>query len=77
VVATLAALGRTCLVTHRDDFVFVYDEKADEQTEIVIESLALSLATRLKCPALAALDHDDNVLLLWLYDRNGTESRFG
>jgi hypothetical protein len=43
----------------------------------VVESLALTLATRLKVPTLACLNHDDNVLLLWLYDRGGQESRYG
>ena len=77
VVATLASLGRTCFVAQTDGFVFVYDQKADKQTAGVVESIALTLATRLKCPALAALNHDDNVLLLWLYEPDGTETRFG
>jgi len=77
VVETLTALGRNCYVTSRDDFTFVYDEEADTQREGVIESLALTLATRLACPALAALNHDDSALLLWLYDESGGELRFG
>jgi hypothetical protein len=77
VVETLTALGRTCYVTSTDDFTFVYDEESDKQREGVVESLALTLATRLGCPALAALNHDDNALLLWLYDETGGELRFG
>jgi hypothetical protein len=76
--ATLVALNRTGFtVTHPDGFVFVYDEEADTQKQGVVESLALTLATRLRCPALAALNHDDDALLLWLYDREGNETRFG
>ena len=75
---TLVTLNRTgFMVTHPNGFVFVYDEEADTQKEGVVESLALTLATRLRCPALAALNHDDNTLLLWLYDREGNEARFG
>jgi len=76
--STLVALNRTGFVaTHPKGFVFVYDEEADTQKEGVVESLALTLATRLRCPALAALNHDDDALLLWLYDREGNETRFG
>ena len=78
VAATLGALRRTSLVvTHPTGFVFVYDSEADTQKEGAIESLALTLATRLRCPALAALNHDDDALLLWLYAPDGTEVRFG
>jgi hypothetical protein len=77
VVDTLVALGRTgYVVTHPAGFVFVYDDEADKQREGVVESLALTLATRLRCPALAALNHDDDFLLLWLYDREAAETRF-
>jgi hypothetical protein len=76
--AALVALNRTgFLATHPNGFGFVYDEEADTQKEGVVESLALTLATRLRCPALAALNHDDDTLLLWLYDREGNETRFG
>ena len=77
VVDTLSQLGRKCFVASQGDFVFIYDEQADEQRTGVLESLALTLATRLSCPALAALNHDDDVLLLWLYDETGGELRFG
>ena len=78
VAETLLGLRRTSLVvTHPAGFVFVYDAEADTQREGVVESLALALATRLRCPALASLNHDDDVLLLWLYDRDGAETRFG
>ena len=76
--ATLVALNRIgFLATHPNGFAFVYDQEADTQKEGVVESLALTLATRLRCPALAALNHDDDTLLLWLYDREGNETRFG
>lgn len=77
VVSALESLRRSCYVVATDGFVFVYDEEADEQREGVVESLALTLATRLTCPSLASLNHDDNLLLLWLYDANGAESRYG
>ena len=77
VAETLLGLGRVCYIASRGDFVFVYDEESEKQKPGVVESLALTLATRLSCPALAALNHDDNVLLLWLYDETGGELRFG
>lgn len=77
VADVLLGLGRVCYLASRDDFVFVYDAEADKQRPGVVESLALTLATRLACPALAALNHDDNALLLWLYDETGGELRFG
>jgi hypothetical protein len=77
VADTLLRLGRACCIASRGDFVFVYDLEADKQRPGVVESLALTLATQLHCPALAALNHDDDVLLLWLYDETGGELRFG
>lgn len=77
VAETLLKLGRVCYIACRDDFVFIYDHEADKQRPGVVESLALTLATRLSCPALAAVNHDDSALLLWLYDETGGELRFG
>lgn len=78
VVGCLCGLGRTALVvSHPSGLVFVYDEEGDTLEEGVIESLALTLARRLECPALASLNYHDESLLLWLYAPSGTEVRFG
>jgi len=76
VADVLVRLGRKALVvSYERGLVFVYDEEADTQVEGVVESLALTLATELTCPAMASLNQDDDVLLLWLYDAKGTEWR--
>ncbi len=78
VFGCLSALGRNALVvSHPSGLVFVYDEEADTFEDGVIESLALTLALRLKCPAMAAMNYHDESLLLWLYSNTGTEMRFG
>lgn len=75
VIDLVHGLARRALVVRYDDaLTFVYDEEA-EKAEGVVESLALTLATRLDCPTLAALNHDNDVLMLWLYDGAGTEWR--
>jgi hypothetical protein len=72
VVAFLEQLGRRAYVTSRiAGWVVVYDQQTDEFDLGALESLALTLSTRLSCTALASCNADDDVLWLALY-QNGT-----
>jgi hypothetical protein len=77
-LAALRALGRTAYVLLcPPDFAIICDREADTQRDGVIDSLALTLATRTRSPALAALNHDDDCLVLWLFLPGGTLTQFG
>jgi hypothetical protein len=77
-MAELRALGRTAYVlVCPQDFTIVCDREAETQRDGVIDSLALTLAARTRSPALAALNHDDDCLVLWLFLPDGTLTQFG
>ena len=71
--ATAAALrGRQTFVSpEMDGCVVVFDEESETQSEIVFR-LAAKLSRQFACPALAVLNHDDDVLMYALYE-NGTQ----
>jgi len=71
--AVAAALaGRSALVTPAiGGFVIVADEAADTQDQDVIRSLARGLSSRLDCPVLAVMNHDDDIL--WYCLAGGAE----
>src|SRR5271168_1529799 len=74
VVAVLEELGRRAYVTPEiSGWIVVYDQQADDFDLGSLESLALTLSTRLSCTALASCNADDDVLWLALYE-NGTLS---
>jgi len=62
--AVAAALdGRSAIVTPPEgECVVVADEEADTKNTEVIRSLSQSLSSRLGCPVLAVLNHDDDIL---------------
>jgi hypothetical protein len=65
----LRSLGRKAYVTvTSNEFTVICDEECDNQDTDVLASLALTLATHFHCPALAMLNHDDDVLWYQLYD---------
>ncbi len=50
-------------------FTVLCEEQCDTQETGIIHVLASSLSARLACPALAVLNHDDDVLWYRLYDQ--------
>jgi len=72
-------------VRRRDAFIaaapggitVVADREADTQDVDTLASLALTPAAKLSAPALAVLNHDDDALLLALYDANGLVMEHG
>ncbi len=66
VAAVLA--GRASIVSpSQNGCVVVFDEESDEQNQEVIAELASRLSGRLKCPLLAVLNHDDDILRYQLF----------
>lgn len=66
VAAVLA--GRASVVSpSQNGCVVVFDEESDAQNEEVIAELASRLSGRLKCPLLAVLNHDDDILMYKLF----------
>lgn len=67
-VATVLS-GRTAIVTpEHNGTVVVFDEESDSQDPDVITQLGAHLSSRLRCPVLAVLNHDDDVLFYQLFD---------
>jgi hypothetical protein len=67
--AVAAALaGRAAIVSPSvNNIVVVFDEESDSQDTDVINALAAELSVKCKCPVLAAMNHDDDVLWCSLF----------
>jgi hypothetical protein len=77
VVAALEELGRRAYVTpETSGWIVVYDQQTDEFDLGILESLALTLSTRLGCTALASCNADDDVLWLALYENGCLSTRY-
>jgi hypothetical protein len=77
VAAVLEELGRRAYVTpEASGWVVVYDQQTDEFDLGILESLALTLSTRLSCITLASCNADDDVLWLALYENGGLSTRY-
>ena len=77
VVAALEELGRRAYVTpETSGWIVVYDQQTDEFELGILESLALTLSTRLSCTALASCNADDDVLWLALYENGSLSTRY-
>ena len=77
VVATLEELGRRAYVTPETaGWIVVYDQQTDEFDLGILESLALTLSTRLSCTTLASCNADDDVLWLALYEKGSLLTRY-
>ncbi|MBN2799900.1 MAG: hypothetical protein JXX28_12210 [Deltaproteobacteria bacterium] len=58
---------RAYLSPTREKQTVVYDAVCEEQDPAELEALARRLSLELSCTALAVLNHDDDVLMCWLY----------
>jgi hypothetical protein len=76
VVALLEELGRRAYVTpETSGWIVIYDQQTDEFDLGILESLALTLSTRLSCTTLASCNADDDVLWLALYENGNLSTR--
>ena len=77
VLRALEELGRRAYVTpETSGWIVVYDQQTDEFDLGILESLALTLSTRLSCTALASCNADDDVLWLALYENGTLRTRY-
>src|SRR5579863_1144788 len=77
VVSLLEELGRRAYVTPESaGWLVVYDQQTDEFDLDTLESLTLTLSTRLSCTALASFNADDDVLWLALYENGNRTTRY-
>jgi len=68
-VVVTALKGRSAIVTPKDKgSVVVFDAEAESQDLGVFDAVGRGLSTELRCPVLAVLNHDDDVLLYRLFD---------
>jgi hypothetical protein len=68
VIAALRKMQRTAFVSPTvERYTVVYDRKTEEQDFAEIEKLGKKLSEAIGAPVLAAALHDDDVLLLWLF----------
>jgi hypothetical protein len=64
-----ALAGRKAMVSPESSgCVVAYDEASDDQDGEAIAALASHLSGTLRCPVLAVLDHDDDILWYQLYE---------
>jgi hypothetical protein len=60
--------GRTAIVSPAvNNVVVVFDKRSDSQDTDVIKALAAELSTKCRCPVLAAMNHDDDILWCGLF----------
>jgi len=77
VVAALEELGRRAFVgPDNNGWLVVYDEECDKFDLDTLESLALTISTRLSCTALASFNADDDILWLGVYENGKLSTRY-
>ncbi len=69
VVEVLRTAQREALVSQpANGCIVVYDRESEDQDIEVLKRLGGLLSAKLRCVALALLNHDDDVLAYWLHD---------
>jgi hypothetical protein len=77
VLAELNDLGRVAVVTPAANrWLVVFDQGCENFDLDTLESLALTLSTRLHCTALATFNADDDVLWFAIYENGQRSSRY-
>jgi hypothetical protein len=77
IVAALEELGRRAYVTpNMGGWIIVYDQESDKFDLNELESLALTVSTKLSCTALASFNADDDVLWLGIYENGKLTARY-
>jgi hypothetical protein len=70
IVETLTQLRKRAYVSPTiNGFTVICEQRCDTQEISILHSLATSLSARFKCPTLAILNHDDDVLWYGLYNQ--------
>lgn len=69
VIAYLHQHNRTAYVANpHTGYIVVYDSETESQDEELLTDLSERLSRQLACVAFAVLNHDDDVLMYWLYN---------
>jgi hypothetical protein len=77
VVAALEELGRLAYVTPSiGHWILLYDQECDKFDLDTLESLALTLSTRLSCTAFASFNADDDILWLGVFENGKRTTRY-
>jgi len=77
VAAALDELGRRAYLTpDLGGWIVIYDQESDKFDLNELESLALTISTRLACTAVASFNADDDVLWLGIYENGKLSARY-
>jgi hypothetical protein len=77
VIAALDELGRRAYVTPEiGGWIALYDQECDKFDLDVLESLTLTISTRLSCTALASFNADDDILWLGVFEKGKLATRY-
>ncbi len=76
VARTLTALGRDAWIARDARVTMVFDRQCDDQDTEALERLSIALSQALSCAALAACNHDDDVLFLLSVDAGKVVDRY-
>jgi hypothetical protein len=77
VIAVLDELGRLAYVTPEiAGWVVLYDQECDKFDLNSLESLALTISTRLSCTTFASFNADDDILWLGVYENGKLATRY-
>lgn len=71
--SVLAYLNAQAIVAYvaapQGPYVVVYDQASESQEEAILTARTEQLSRQFECAALAALNHDDDILMYWLYEK--------